>query len=78
MKDELFDVPETKPRWRQLKEEHGIMTWTDITLSSPDSRTWSAEHESSPIRCKGDTEREAVIDLIHKLKLPGWDSLSPR
>lgn len=54
------------------------MTWTDLILSSPTFRTWSSEHESSPIRGKGDTEREAVIDLIHELKLPGWDSLSPR
>lgn len=76
MKDELFDVPETKPRWRQLQEEHGIETFHVKIDGGPGD--WISTHELIDSPLEGHTEKEAVINLIHELKLPGWETLSPR
>lgn len=72
---ELFDVPETKPRWRQLQEEHGIRTFLCDEFNEP---IWTASIRPESCVMTGDSEKEAVINLIHEMKLPGWDSLSPR
>lgn len=71
---ELFDIEPTVPKWRELADLHGIFT-TDY---NEDSGTWvawidwfrSVEHES------GDTEEEATVRLIHRLRLTGWETVS--
>lgn len=73
MTDTLFDTPESIPVWKALANLHGI-----TTQYNSDSGTWSAhidwfreiEHED------GETEREAVVALVHRLKLAGWNTIS--
>jgi hypothetical protein len=84
--DDLFQIPESKPRWKELAEVHGIDAniWYRVTENNY-SRTagngeprwfaeiiWFGELEAEG----GDTEKEAVVALIHRLKLTGWTSVS--
>ena len=70
---ELFQIEPTVPRWRELADTHGL-----FTQYNEDSGTWAAcvdwfrsvEHE------EGDTEKEAVVSLIHRLRLTGWETVS--
>jgi len=73
LSDTLFDIPESVPKWRELADNLGI-----TAKHNDQSGTWSAEigwfreieHES------GETEREATVALIHRLKLTGWQEVS--
>jgi len=73
MSDTLFAIPESVPKWRELADNLGI-----TAKYNDQSGTWSAEigwfreieHES------GETEREATVALIHRLKLNGWQEVS--
>lgn len=72
--DTLFDIPESVPKWRELADRHGITTtWSE------ESGEWTA-HIMSPSRgidaFPDSTERAAVITLIHRLKLDGWNTVS--
>lgn len=72
MTDTLFDIPPSVPKWRELASVHGISTeqsgdlW-ESTYDDFDGPVRSIEHE---------TEKEAAISLIHKLKLNGWMEVS--
>jgi len=73
MNDTLIHIPESVPKWRELADTHGI-----TAKYNDQSGTWWAEidwffaidHES------GETEREATVALIHRLKLTGWKEVS--
>lgn len=74
MTDSLFEIPETVPLWVTLKEKHGIETHCAINTEEP--HEWTAKLQSRYSYAKGETEREAVVTLIHSLKLKGWESVS--
>lgn len=76
--DLLFDVPESTPRWKQIADENRIRTmFHDPEQGQP---YWVAMFSPSRIENdeveRGETEREAVIALIHRLQLDGWREVS--
>jgi hypothetical protein len=72
--DSLFEIEETLPRWRELADFYGIRTWQPV-----DSDDWCAEYRPTlsfqAIETQ-ESERLAVIALIHHLQLKGWSELS--
>jgi hypothetical protein len=76
MTDTLFEIPETTPKWQELADIHGII----CGLREPDylppiyvaEIEWFGKTESE----QGESKREAVIALIHRLKLEGWKTIS--
>lgn len=87
MSDSLFDIPESKPRWRELAEIHGIESdvISDVERMSDEAGGYYAERSKGFARIElfgeiesatGETEREAVISLIHRLKLTHWETVS--
>ena len=76
MTDTLFEIEPTRPKWQELADLHGICSKNynhDFPLCS-----WEAtiDHFGSLEAVWGQTEREAVITLIHVLKLEGWREVS--
>ena len=70
---ELFQIEPTAPKWRELADLHGIAA----TLRD-DSGEWTAwvEWFHSVEIAGGDTEKEAVVSLIHRLRLTGLETVS--
>lgn len=74
----LIDVPASVPKWRELMERHGIETIEALNMDTGKTR-WESHTESIPETFStGETEREAVVALIHNLKLEGWETVSAR
>lgn len=80
MTDSLFDIPESVPIWQQLAVEHGI------ELEEDQFGLWRArfstvnddDREFATVVSGCETAREAVVTLLHHLKLPGWETVSAR
>lgn len=68
----LSQIPESLPKWVELKAQHRIQS---IPPAS-ESDQWTANSQAHYAYKVGDTEREAVVSLIHELKLEGWDTVS--
>ena len=70
---ELFDIEPTVPKWRKIAEIHGI-----TATHREESGEWTAwvEWFRSVEMAGGETEKEAVVTLIHRLKLTGWETVS--
>ena len=70
---ELFQIEPTVPKWRELADLHGITA----TLRE-ESGEWTAwvEWFQSVEMAGGDAEKEAVVSLIHRLRLTGWETVS--
>jgi hypothetical protein len=72
MTDTLFDIPETVPKWREIADKFGIVaTYRESPFLPP---AWVAEMFEDMEQ--GETEKEAVVALIHKLQLEGWSTVS--
>lgn len=71
----LFDIEPVIPRWKELAELHGLSC---KYIESGHIPFWSADIEwfGNAESEKGETEREAVIALIHRLQLEGWRTVS--
>lgn len=66
--EEMIYVPASVPKWRELMERHGIETIEALNMDTGNTR-WEAHSESIPETFStGETEREAVVALIHRLK----------
>jgi hypothetical protein len=74
MTEMMLDVEPIKPRWVLLKEKHDIETSFDETHQHWQA-VWDRNHHV-PIKHYGDSEREAVIKVIHLMKLDGWMDVS--
>jgi hypothetical protein len=78
--DDLFNIEPTAPRWRELADMHGItaVCRIDVLDCSKDLIEWTAQIDwfESIVIERGMTEREAVVSLIHRLKLTGWETVS--
>jgi len=76
----MFDVPETVPKWKELAEIHGIATKPVVRLNDDDEEEDEIEsriHWFGGMQfATGRNEKEAVITLIHRLKLTGWETVS--
>ncbi len=73
----MFDVPASAPKWRKLMQRHGI---TARRLDETPER-WGAGYElndATILGFYGETERDAVVAMIHNLKLEGWETVSSR
>ena len=70
---ELFNIEPTPPKWKQLADVHGITTG-----QNRETGTWKAEYDDfdETESESGETEREAVVALIHRLGLSGWEGVS--
>ena len=74
--DTLFNIEPTTPRWVELAELHGIECYYyEPAHLLP---IWRAEIEwfGHTEMEQGETKREAVVALIHRLKLEGWREVS--
>lgn len=72
MSDTLFDIPESVPKWRELASVHGIET-------EQTGDTWESRYDDFGTLNRStdhETEKEAVISLIHKMELKGWREVS--
>ena len=83
MSDNLFDMPETKPRWQQIAEQHGIVhSFETNDGKHPFARAviFGPNGDDDQVAAYeiADTEKNAVIGLVHRLRLEGWQELSPR
>lgn len=75
MTDLLFDIPETTPEWQLAKDRHEIQTRQIFEDGQPHSFTaWIPGKPCASVEDK--TERGAVVSLIHRLKLDGWQRIS--
>lgn len=65
-----LDIPKEKPHWLVLKHRH------NITVShNKETDTIYAVYNGAYYET-GETEREAVVALLHQLKLEGWETVS--
>jgi hypothetical protein len=72
---ELFDIEPTVPKWRKLAEIHGIEC-EPRPLSAGVVWIASIDDFEATETDSGETEKEAVVTLIHRLKLTGWETVS--
>ena len=74
--DTLFEIEPTTPKWRELMDLHGIEChYIESGHLPPIWRSkidWYGDNEYE----QAETEREAVITLIHRLQLEGWKTIS--
>lgn len=77
---ELFEIPESKPRWKELASIHGITVKPIRRLNDDDEKEDAFEsriHWFDHFQfATGETEKEAVVTLVHRLKLDGWHTVS--
>jgi hypothetical protein len=76
MSDTLFDIPETVPRWREFADLHGITCHRTESHYLPPVYIAELEWFGRTETDQAETEREAVIALIHRLKLSQWETVS--
>ena len=79
---ELFDIPETLPKWAELRDRHRVYVHS-CNLEGPDANEYGSELFTAnyaitgfKAAANGSTEKEAVITLIHRLQLDGWKEVS--
>ena len=75
MSDLLFEINENKPEWKIAKSQHGIETrqvFEDGILVA--FAAWIPGRQCETTT--DETERGAVVSLIHILKLDGWQRIS--
>lgn len=65
----LFEMAHDDPNWISLKKRHGI-TATYIEHRDKVGAIYGTHY------ALGDDERQAVVKLLHMLKLEGWESVS--
>ena len=70
---ELINVEPTRPKWAELASVHGIETSFDENAA-----VWKAEIDDfAKIENEmGESPREAVVRLIHRLQLTGWQEVT--
>ena len=71
--DDLFNIEPTAPRWRELADMHGITA--NLIEETGEWTAWVEWFGEAEMTC-GDTEKEAVVSLLHRLKLTGWETVS--
>ena len=76
MTDTLFDIPQSTPKWQELADMHGIGCAYREPDHLPPAYVAEIEFFGHTEMEQGETKREAVIALIHRLKLAGWDTVS--
>lgn len=72
---DLIHVEPTKPRWAELADIHGIELCSIDLQGAVDwiaSIEFFGEYEREMSNCP----REAVVRLIHRLKLDGWQEVT--
>lgn len=74
MTEMLLDVEPVKPPWVLLMEKHGIETRYDDKNTNWEA-SWDQGHHT-PIKQTGESERDAVVRLVHVAKLDGWQGVS--
>lgn len=72
---QLFEVEPSDPQWVNAKIRHNI-TVACIDDTKPIYRATYYPKDRGFVTQDAETEKMAVISLIHALKLPGWDELS--
>lgn len=71
--DDLFNIEPTAPKWRELADLHGITA--NLIKETGEWTAWVEWFGKAEMTC-GDTEKEAVVSLIHRLRLTGWETVS--
>ena len=74
--DTLFNIEPTTPRWVELADLHGIEYDTQANGPSPFCRAMLIRDGICEYYTIGETKREAVVALIHRLRLEGWREVS--
>jgi hypothetical protein len=78
--DDLTNIEQADLKWRELADMHGITAVCRIDMfdCGKDVIEWTAQIDwfDSIVTERGMTEREAVVSLIHRLKLTGWETVS--
>jgi hypothetical protein len=72
----MFDITKmepTAPNWRELADMHGITA--NLIEETGKWTAWVEWFGEAEMTC-GDTEKEAVVSLLHRLKLTGWETVS--
>ena len=73
MTDLLLDVEPVTPRWVILKDKYSIHTeYSDVKGDD----CWEAYTNEPEREFFGSTEKEAVVGLIQKFRLDGWQDVS--
>ena len=76
MTDALFDIEPTTPRWQELADLHGITCHRTESHYLPPVCIAELEWFGKTETDQAETEREAVIALIHRLQLEGWRTVA--
>ena len=71
--DDLFNIEPTAPKWQELADIHGITA--NLIKETGEWTAW-VEWFHSVEMAGGDTEKEAVVSLIHRLRLTGLETVS--
>ena len=71
--EDLFNIEPTAPKWRELADMHGITA--NLIEETGKWTAWVEWFGQAEMTC-GDTEKEAVVSLIHRLKLTGLETVS--
>jgi hypothetical protein len=75
MSDLLFEINESEPEWKILQSQHGIETRQIFEDGIPVAfAAWIPGRQCETTT--DETERGAVVSLIHILKLDGWQRIS--
>lgn len=73
---DLIHIEPTKPRWLELASIHGI----ELHPINPSllNTIWEARIENfgTIVAVVGDSPKEAVVRLMHRLKLNGWQEVT--
>ena len=76
--ESLFEVEESKPHWEALQERHGII----CTEIPPDDPEGEIRHRAIYVDddfqagLTHDDKRSAIVGIIHRLRLRGWQEVS--
>lgn len=71
----MTDLSDIEPpdRWGELADMHGITA--NLIEQTGEWTAWIEWFGQAEMTC-GDTEKEAVVSLIHRLRLTGWETVS--
>jgi len=73
MTDFLLSVDPVEPLWKRLKQRHNIAA---EALDEDKFKATYYPRNAGSVSRTGDTERAAVVAIIHELKLIGWDQVT--